>query len=168
MSSPWSSRNQCLKTKTLDMLWNVVKCTKTDFRSQQTLLNSAHLNGSYFHLGFSKGISCHLRWRWKNTFKKNPASISFQTCIIISPVCCPPRNLLFFCNSYFLTRMKELYCPLRPARFKRSDEVGKEMYTSKFRFGEAVLWSKDASISVEVHLCNVLNSELMNGADFFF
>lgn len=147
------------------MLWNVQKQTLDPNRLCLTQLIWMEAT---FTLDFQKAFRVTWGGGEKTPSKKNPASISFQTCIIISPVCCPPRNLLFFCNSYFLTRMKELYCPLRPARFKRSDEVGKEMYTSKFRFGEAVLWSKDASISVEVHLCNVLNSELMNGADFFF
>lgn len=147
------------------MLWNVQKQTLDPNRLCLTQLIWMEAT---FTLDFFKRHFMSLEVEVKKHLQKNPASISFQTCIIISPVCCPPQNLLFFCNSYFLTRMKELYCPLRPARFKRSDEVGKEMYTSKFRFGEAVLWSKDASISVEVHLCNVLNSELMNGADFFF
>lgn len=125
---------------------------------------SAPLNGCYFIV-----TSKFQRHRVPLESELENTSKSLPHCVLglhHNPSRLPPLcHLLSFVNPNFLRHRahtwRQYHWPLCPVRLKRREEAGKEMCTwkpSKFRYGEAPLWSKDATISCEVQFCHVLNS----------
>lgn len=117
--------------------------------------NSTPLNRHYFivTLNFQRH-RVSLEVEVENTFKSLP-------CLVLglhhNLSCSVPSATSFLLQFIFFetwgAHMKAVQWPLCPMRLKWSEEVGKEMWTwkpPKFRYGEALLWSKDASISCEV------------------
>lgn len=111
---------------------------------------------------FSKVQFLPYRVEVESTFKKH-TSICSWTWIPISPICCPLPLPLLFAMHIWKQRVHTRSLPaglyvLRDWREAR--RWGKELRTCgplKFRWGKAVLWSKDASISFELRLCRAVN-----------
>lgn len=132
-------------------------------RSQQTAgLSCSEWKLLYSHLRFFKGIVCHLRWRWKTPSKACQYLVlglhHNLSCLLPSTPSFSFAIHIFWDTGHMQEGSKLAFMSWEISREPR--RWGREMCTwnpPNFGCGEALLWSKDASINLEVYLCTQLH-----------